>query len=75
MTRLRGRDRVYLGNIVICISLQLDGDATAQPGRQGLPGVPCQLYVNGVCGKACLAKLLRHLVAQSGTGGPVFMHT
>ena len=74
MTRL-SRGRLYLGNVVISISLELDGDATAQPGRQGLAGVPCQLYVDGVCWKACLAKLLRHLVAQSGTSGPVFMHT
>lgn len=66
---------MYLGNIVIGISLQLDGNATAQPGRQGLPGVPRQLYVNGVCWQACLAELLRHLVAQSGARGPVFMHT
>ncbi len=66
---------MYLGNIVISIALQLNGDATAQPGRQGLPSVPCQLDVNSVCWQTCLAKLLRHLVAQSGTGGPVIMHT
>jgi len=69
------KGRLYLGNVVISISLQLDGDATAQPGRQGLAGVPRQLDVNGVCWKACLAKLLCHLMAQSGTSGPVFMHT
>ncbi len=66
---------MYLGNIVISISLQLDGDATAQPGRQGLASMPFQLDVDGVCWQACLTKLLRHLMAQSGTGGPAFMHT
>lgn len=70
MTRL-SRGRLYLGNVVISVALQLDGDATAQPGCQGLTSVPCQLDVNGVCWQACLTKLLRHLVAQSGTGGPV----
>ena len=74
MTRL-SKGRLYLGDVIISIALQLDGDATTQPGRQGLASVPCQLDVNGVCWKACLAKLLRHLVAQGGTGGPVFMHT
>ena len=67
--------QLYLGNIVIGVSLQLNGDAAAQPGSQRLASVPSQLDVNGVCRQACLAKLLRHLMTQGGTCCPTAQST
>ena len=61
----------HLGNVVIGISLQLNGDSTAQPSCQGLASMSSQLYVDGVCRQASLPILLHHLVAQGGAGGPV----
>ena len=66
-----GSEEVHLGNIVIGIALQLNGDAAAHPGCQRLTSMSCQLDVNGVCWQALLPKPLDHLVTQGCASCPV----
>jgi hypothetical protein len=58
--------RTHLSNVVVCVALQLNGDALAQPGTQALPCMSCEHDVDGVIRQARCTKALSHLMAQCG---------
>jgi hypothetical protein len=56
----------YLAHVVVCVSLQFDSDALAQPCTQALPSMPTQLDVDGVIRQPSSTEALRHLMTQRG---------
>lgn len=61
----------HLGDVVIGIPFQLNGDSSAQPGSQRLPSMSSQLDVDCVCRQASFAKPLYYLMTEGGACGPV----
>ena len=68
--RAPARQPQHLADVVVSVSLQLNGDAAAQPGAQALASVPLELDVDAALRQALGAKALGHLVAQRGAHGP-----